>query len=199
MRRQFMIATSTAAAAATLLAGCGSIGKPSREEVRPGLVKVLMEHRAKPTQPEAEKIADCMLDRTYDSVHEKTLKAWAEGSDRDDEVSDNIIVFEASRDCSKQVKEARRTDASRAASAAAGPMPSRAQIRAGLAKSLMEQPARPTRAQAETIADCMLRDVEKSVSEATLRSWAKGSREVAAADASKVNASIRSCGESVLG
>ena len=198
MRRQFMIVTSTVAAAA-LLAGCGSSGKPSREEVQPGLVKVLMENRAKPTQAEAEAIADCMLDRTYDSVHVKTLTAWAEGSDRDDEVSDNVLVFEASRDCSKPVKEARSSEASRAASAAAGPMPSRAQIRTGLATSLMNQPARPTRAQAETIADCMLRELGKSVSETTLRSWAKSSRAVAAADATKVNASIRSCGESVLG
>lgn len=98
MRR--FIASASVALAVLAVAGCGD-GRPPRDEVRSGLITVLLENPAKPDRPTAEKIADCMLDRVYDSAHEKTLQAWAKGEQDKDEVSDNIEVFEASMECGR--------------------------------------------------------------------------------------------------
>ncbi|BDH58611.1 hypothetical protein [Tsukamurella sp. PLM1] len=103
--RRSLTAGVTVLATVTLVAGCGSApsGKPDREEVRPGLVTVLMANPAKPDRATAERIADCMLDKVYDSAHVKTLQAWAKGEQDKDEVSDNVVVMEASMECSKSV------------------------------------------------------------------------------------------------
>lgn len=175
------------------LAGCGA-DKPDRQAARDGLVKLMTEEQKGVDPAVIDEIATCLIDRVWDTAHEKTLNAWAEGREDTEEVSDNVVVATASRACNTEAKQ-RREDAEKKA---LGPMPTSAEVRSGLITALMKQSARPTRPQAEKIADCMLPQLEKKVSETTLRSWAKGSNEATAQDASAIQSVGRECGEKVI-
>lgn len=95
---------------ALMVAGCGGIGKPDRDEVQTGLESVILADSAKPSERVAEQTAQCMLDRLYDTVDTSTLRSWAEADGEITEVTDNIPVFEASRECSRQAADEEQAD-----------------------------------------------------------------------------------------
>ncbi|WP_143707958.1 LptM family lipoprotein [Gordonia terrae] len=192
MRR--LVLSGIAALTAFTLAGCGQIGKPDREEVREGLVSVYLDSKSKPDQASAEFMADCMLDRVYDSAHDVTLRAWADGQEDQDEVSDNVVVFEASRACNDELADKRETEEKQAA----GPMPSDAEIRSGLAKVLQGQSSSLTESEADAIAACVLDEVGDSVTDETLRALASGSNRMGVADASTIRTATQPCYDSAV-
>ena len=191
MRRLVLLA---ALVAALTLTGCGQIGKPDRAEVREGLITVYLDSKSKPDRASAEFMADCMLDRVYDSAHDITLRAWADGTEDQDEVSDNVVVFEASRACNGELAAPREAEEKRKA----GPMPSEAEIRSGLARVFREQSSSLTEAESAAIADCVLGEVEGSVSDATLRALASGSNRMGVDDASKIRTATQPCYDRVV-
>lgn len=193
MRR--LVLSGSALVAALVLAGCGGGGTPERAEVREGLVTVYLDSSSKPDQASAEFMADCMLDRVYDSAHEVTLRAWADGTEDQEEVSDNVVVFEASRACNDELSAKREAEAERAA----GPMPSAAEIRSGLAKVLRAQSSSLTAAEADAISACVLDEVEDEVTDETLRALASGSNRMGVADASTIRTATQPCYDSAVG
>lgn len=175
---------------AVVLTACGGIGAPDRAEVREGLVAVILDDNAEPSQRVAEQTADCMLDRLYDSLDNSTLQSWADRDGEITEVTDNIPVFEASRDCSRQAKDDEEADE---------PLPDPAQVRAGLASTMDRGASGPTPEEADLVAGCILEQVGDTVSRATLEAWAEGQGLIASSDADPVRQAATQCGESVLG
>ncbi len=189
-RPRHLAAPAVALALLALLSGCA--GEPDRADVRAGLIKEIRDNPAEVSEQVAEETADCMLDRLWDTVDTSTLQVWADGTgDELTDMQDTIPVLEASRECSAEAAEAER---------AALPVPTTAEIRAGLIESIPDSiiGADPTEAQAGEIADCMLERLGDDLDDETKRAWAEGTGKHSVSLNSAVSEALEECGRATL-
>ncbi len=107
-----VIKTALVALAATGLAlgsvGCGS-GKPSKEDVKAGLLKGFEASETGGTTPteEVKPVLECVVDKVYDKVSVDTLKKMASGDSAKmtEEISteDETALTEASSACAQEL------------------------------------------------------------------------------------------------
>lgn len=89
--------SSTATSSSSAPGSADNGAKPSKKDASAGLSKILRttSTKTKITTTQADKIADCVVNKTYSTLTPKTLKAMATGNSKSDPDTSDEPVFTA--------------------------------------------------------------------------------------------------------